>query len=147
MLVSGCNRGEKLAPVHGRVTYAGKPVNTPGSKIMFFPEHGRPSAGLIAEDGTYTLTFLTPGDGALVGEHKVTVWSTTVGPGSMGDMPMSVEEEIALAKKGGPKTKILVAGKVDFKVPKKYSRRDSTPLTATVENKDNEINFEIPAGN
>jgi hypothetical protein len=143
LLVAGCNQGDQIAPVHGRITYNGKPVTV--GKIYFFPEHGRPSAGAIAEDGTYSLTWIKPGDGALVGAHKVAIFSTTVGPGSMVDPPKSVEEEIANSKKGASGGKWLVAGKVDFLVPKKYSRKETSPLTANVEKKDNEINFNIPA--
>jgi hypothetical protein len=139
--LSGCG-GPKLAPVHGRVTLHGKPVTT--GKIRFYPEAGRPALGVIAPDGTYTLTTFTPGDGALLGAHRITIYSTSVGSGSMTE-PKSVEEELALAKKGYPPGKWLVAGKVTWLVPEKYSRQETSPLTATVENKTNELNFDIPA--
>ena len=88
-LLSGCDSGPKVAPVRGRVTYNGKPVTA--GKIMFYPEHGRPSIGSIAEDGTYSLTNNVPGDGALIGGHKVTIESTNVHPGTMTD-PKSQED-------------------------------------------------------
>jgi hypothetical protein len=140
VLLSGCDSGPRLAPVQGRVTYDGKPVTA--GKIMFYPEHGRPSLGSIAENGTYTLTNNVSGDGALIGEHKVTIESTKVHPGTTTD-PKSQEEEIALSKKGYPPGKWLVAGKLDWLVPEKYSRRETSPLTATVENKSNIIDFDI----
>jgi hypothetical protein len=141
LLSSGCDSGPKLAPVRGRVSYNGKPVTT--GRIMFYPEHGRPSVASVAEDGTYSLTNNVPGDGALIGKHQVTIESTKVYPGAMTD-PKSAEEEMALSKKGYPPGKWLVAGKVDWLVPEKYSRRETSPLTATVENKSNEIDFDIP---
>jgi hypothetical protein len=143
MMLTGCARGPRVVPVRGRVTCNGKPVAR-DSKITFYPEHGRPSSAAIGEDGTYVLTYLKPGDGALVGEHKVTVKSTKVGPGSLTE-PKSVEEELELARKGYPPGKWLVAGKVEWLVPQKYSRPETTTLTARVEDKNNEINFDIPA--
>ena len=141
ILLSGCNSGPKVAPVRGRVTYNGKPVT--GGKIMFYPEHGRPSLGTIAEDGTYSLTNKVAGDGAQVGQHKVTIESTKVHPGSTIEAK-SVEEEMSQARKGYPPGKWLVAGKLDWLVPEKYSRLESSTLTATVEDKSNVIDFDIP---
>jgi hypothetical protein len=141
LLAAGCG-GPKIAPVRGRVTVNGQPV--PDGKIRFIPEHGRPAIGSIAADGTYTLTTNKPGDGALVGTHRVSIMATKVGPGSFGE-PKSREEELELLKKRHP-TKWLVAGKVEWLVPEKYSRPETSGLTATVEDKKNEINFDIPAG-
>ena len=140
-LLSGCG-GPKVAPVRGRVTYAGKPV--PGGKILFYPESGRMAIGEIGADGTYTLTTFTSGDGALVGAHRVAIESTRVGPGSM-QAPTSIEEEIELSKKGAPGGKVLVAGTVKWLVPQKYSLPETSDLTATVGSGPNEINFDIPA--
>ena len=39
-----------------------------------------------------------------------------------------------------------VAGKVEWLVPEKYSRPETSGLTAQVEDKNNEIDFDIPAG-
>jgi hypothetical protein len=141
LLLAGCSRGPRIAPVRGRVTYNGKPVTT--GKIWFYPENGRPALGVLAEDGTYTLTTDRPGDGALVGTHRVAIQSTTVGPGSM--VPKSREEEVALSQKGHPGT-WLVAGKVEWLVPEKYCRPETSGLTAKVEDTNNEINLHVPAG-
>jgi hypothetical protein len=150
LLLGGCDSGPKIAPVRGYVTYNGKPVTV--GKIWFYPEFGRPALGVLGADGTYVLGTNTPDDGALVGVHRVTIHSTKVGPGSIASLsnPQSWEEEKAAVqelterqKKGLP-VKWLVAGKIDWLVPKKYFRPETSPLTATVENKKNEINFEIP---
>jgi hypothetical protein len=138
-LLGGCG-GPRLAKVTGKVTYGSKPVT--GGKIMFYPESGRMALGEIGPDGTYTLTTFKPGDGALVGPHRVAIESTRVGPGNM-ETPKSFEEELKGVPPGG---KILVAGKVEWLVPEKYSRPENSGLTAKVENRPNEINFDLPAG-
>jgi hypothetical protein len=137
--LSGCG-GPKLAKVSGKVTYNGKPVT--GGKIMFYPESGRMAMGEIALDGTYSLTTFKAGDGALVGSHRIAIESTKVGPGSM-ETPKTFEEEMKGVAPGG---KILVAGKVEWLVPEKYSRPETSGLTRTVEHRDNKIDLDLPAG-
>jgi hypothetical protein len=140
--LSGCG-GPNVAKVTGKVTYNGKPVT--GGKIMFYPESGRMALGEIGPDGTFTLTTFKPGDGALVGSHRVVIESTRVGPGSL-ESPKSIEEEAELSRKGVPGGKILVAGKVEWLVPEKYARLESSGLTATVGSDPNEINFDLLTG-
>src|SRR5260370_767749 len=112
LALSGCG-GPKVATVTGKVTIGGKAVT--GGKIMFYPESGRMALGEIGPDGSYSLTTFKPGDGALVGPHRVAIESTRVGPGSY-EAPKNIEEEIALSKKGVPGGKVLVAGKVEWLV-------------------------------
>ncbi len=139
VLLGGCG-GPKLGKVTGRVTYNGKPVT--GGKIMFYPESGRMALGEIAADGTYSLTTFKPGDGALVGTHRIAVEATKVGPGSMA-APKTFEEELKGVPPGG---KVLVAGKVEWLVPEKYSRPETSGLTRKVEAGENKIDLELPAG-
>jgi hypothetical protein len=49
-----------------------------------------------------------------------------------------------LAQRKDPKAKVLVPGKVDWLLPEKYSRPDTTDLTATVEPGTNTIDFLLP---
>ena len=68
--LAGCG-GPKLAPVKGRVTVAGKPVRQ--GRIMFYPAGAPGATGAIAQDGTFSLTTLKPGDGAVIaspGRHR-----------------------------------------------------------------------------
>jgi hypothetical protein len=132
-----------MAPVSGRVTYDGKSVSQ--GRIMFYPASGRMAVGQLGPDGRYTLTTLKPGDGALLGSHRVAIEATRVGPGTY-QAPKSLEEELEWSRKGAPGGKILVAGKVEWLVPQKYSRAETSGLTTTVGSGPNEINFDLPAG-
>jgi hypothetical protein len=123
------------------VTFNGKPV--PAGTIMFHPDAGPAAVGVIGPDGTYTLTTMRPGDGAVVGSHRVTIQATAVGQGSLAD-PKNFEEEMQLAQRKDPKAKVLLPGKVDWIVPEKYSRPDTTDLTAQVRSGTNSIDFPLP---
>jgi len=74
MSAAGCSGG--LAKVTGKVTYNGKPVT--GGTLNFNPmasdkdaNPGKGASGPVQQDGTYTLGTNSPGDGAVVGKHKV----------------------------------------------------------------------------
>jgi hypothetical protein len=139
--LSGCG-GPRVARVSGKVTRGGKPV--PQGTITFYTEGGRAAIGQIGADGTYTLTTFQPGDGALVGPHRVVIHATRVGAGSLVS-PKNIEEELELSRKGANGGKILVAGKVEWLVPERYSQLSTTDLKATVEDRPNTLDFEIPA--
>lgn len=75
----GCAKGGyTTAGVKGKVTYQGQPV-TAGS-LTFSPtasdtkstKLGKPASGQIGADGSYTLSTYAQGDGAVVGQHRVT---------------------------------------------------------------------------
>ncbi len=68
----GCGSND-LAGVRGSVSYRGKPLEH--GRVGFHPEEGRPAFGDIASDGTFTLTTLSPNDGASIGNHRVTIHS------------------------------------------------------------------------
>jgi hypothetical protein len=68
-----------LAPAGGVVTVDGKPY--PGGKVMFAPvakgddgKAGRAAFGRIGPDGRFILSSYAEGDGAVVGEHVVTLF-------------------------------------------------------------------------
>src|SRR3954466_2152102 len=87
----GCNRNSvDIAPVRGKVTVDGKPLAK--AKIRFAPtakgntEPGKPAWGDVQTDGTYRLTTHKTGDGAVVGEH----WVTILNPDE--DLPQGVPD-------------------------------------------------------
>jgi hypothetical protein len=132
MPITGCGRPlPETAKVAGHVTLDGQPV-TQGT-IMFIPELGRPATGTIGPEG-YELTTFEPGDGAILGRHTDTIAATeTVG----GDIPASFADEI--------KSKGQRAGELRYLIPRKYSDRATSGLTAEIkaQPEPNKINFDL----
>ncbi len=106
--VAGCNRSPyELAPVHGTVTVEGTPLFQ--GKVLFSPiakgdnvNPGRPAFGKLQSDGTYRLTTFKKNDGAVVGEHWVTIINVEE------DLPDGVPE---FARVTVPARIVVVAGK------------------------------------
>jgi hypothetical protein len=74
VLVSGCTRSNypQTVPVNGTVTLDGQPV--PRAVVTFLPTSGNRSAtGDTDELGRFALSTFSPGDGAVVGEHRVAI--------------------------------------------------------------------------
>lgn len=70
--LSGCNYGPPLGQVSGRVTLDGTPLRF--GKVMFQnTQGGQPATGDIESDGSFVLSTFSPGDGAIVGTHRVRV--------------------------------------------------------------------------
>ncbi len=139
LAAAGCG-GPEMGTVTGRVTVGGVPVKD--GVVMFHPADGPTAVGAIGQDGTYTLTTFKSGDGAVTGEHRVTISSTSVGAGKMVEAA-TLDEEIA--RSGKNSTKWLVAGDVKWVVPEKYSQLGTTDQKATVRGGSNTINFDLPA--
>ena len=137
LVTVGCGPSRPATyPVTGKVTYQGQPV-TQGT-ITFYPEEGRSSMAKIQPDGSYALTTFEDADGALSGRHTVTIKATTV---SGAAAPGSFEEELAQADSSQPSA----LGTVTWLVPESYSRRETSGLSASVEETTNTINFDLPA--
>lgn len=71
MLFCGCDKGPVVVPVTGKVTYQGKPLEF--GSVTFQPRQGQPARGEIQPDGTFSLSSYAPGDGAVIGTHKVRI--------------------------------------------------------------------------
>jgi hypothetical protein len=78
MAVAGCGQeAYEVAPVHGMVSVDGKPLFQ--GKVMFAPvtkgegNPGKPGWSRIESDGAYRLTTFKQNDGAVIGEHWVTI--------------------------------------------------------------------------
>ncbi len=136
-LLIGCGGSshEETATVTGKVTYQGKPVTK--GRIAFYPPNGRPAMGAIQSDGTYSLTTFEPGDGALLGNHRVTITASK----SVGDAPTATGfmDEIMQARKGQAQP----ASKTVWLVPEKYSNRKKSKLQAEVVSGSNTHDFNL----
>ena len=137
LAAGGCGGGPKLAPVSGTVTYKGLPLA--GATVVFHPaqEGVRSGMGQTDDRGRYTLWTYTPGDGAMVGDHQVTV--TLRGPAEK--TPLNP----AMKKDGlGEAYYEQVAATGKPLIPEKYFTAKSSGLTATVVGgKSNVIDFPL----
>jgi hypothetical protein len=87
-----------LIPVHGKVTYKGRPVTK--GVVRFEPDgYGRMAEGQIQSDGTFELSTLKQGDGAVPGQHRVTI----------SEFDQSLAKDRALRKYGSSNTSGLNA--------------------------------------
>lgn len=105
LVACGCSRSDapQTAPVEGTVTLSGKPLSHVG--VTFLPDSAGPiAAGNTDERGHFTLRTVKPGDGAVIGTHKVVLGTAEEGP-----------------PKGGAAL-----------VPGRYGSLDTTDLTAEV---------------
>lgn len=92
--------------------------------------------GAIDSDGHFSLTTFKPGDGALLGKHRVTIEATRQSGGD--PLPKNRQEELRVGGGAPPAIEQLV--------PEKYSRLETTPLKAEVSQGSNTVNFDLPAG-
>ncbi|WP_435006619.1 hypothetical protein P12x_004136 [Tundrisphaera lichenicola] len=119
----GCgSSGPELASVSGQVTYQGKPVTL--GMVTFLPLNpdGRTATGQIDSSGNYTLQTQNPGDGALLGDYRVTIFAQ--------DNPVLDY----IPKKKVPPKRL---------VPEKYEKPDTSGLKETVNSGSNTINFDL----
>jgi hypothetical protein len=133
-LIAGCgSSGQvKVYPVKGLVTLEGKPMKGGGS-ISFVPisdQKGKTAGGTINEDGTYTVSTYKEGDGSMAGDFRVEI------------MQVTVKEPEASPDGSAPKSAPSFSVPVSDRIAPIYSDRES-PLTAKVEPKANELNFDL----
>lgn len=128
LALAGCGGGPVLAPVTGKVTLDGKPLDR--IAIEFHPDgEGPRSTATTGADGTFTLQTDTGRPGAVVGTHKVVLRDLSLFP----DRPIS-RDELNQDFSKGKKARI----KSDF------GDRAKTTVTKTVENgKANDITIEL----
>ena len=119
---------EKVYPTSGKVTLDGKPVE--GAVVMFISTAKPLSAqGLTNANGEYQLTTYADRDGAIAGEHKVTVRKTEYFEVRSGNWS---EDEPTMVKK----SKELL--------PVEYATESTTTLKKTVtEGGATDLNFEF----
>ena len=120
--LTGCGRGgqPRTYPAEGTVTYRGTPVAD--AHVRFIPKEGPPAEGVTDASGGFALQTFRPGDGAVAGEHTVTVSKTEV-----------VDKDPNAAY---PEMRSVL--------PERYSRVGSSPLVAEVTTRgENRFDFEL----
>lgn len=146
--LSSCGRSVdpnrlKTYRVSGTVTQGGKPVAD--ANVSFHLKDGSQGAiGVTDASGNFTLTTFTSGDGAVAGEHVVTVTKfdrpkiVPRGDGSIADTGDEKEapEEGGKSRRDDAEPKSLL--------PAKYADPKTSGLTATVsESGENKFEFKV----
>jgi hypothetical protein len=123
---AGCGYDDGIGKrfhVSGKVTYNGQPLKL--GTVNFLPEDpntARPAAGEIHEDGSFTLTTQTPGDGAMGGKYKVSISAYDVDKSKVGSPTQGGSaDQVAVSQAQGKSL-----------IPIKFTGTDSSGLTATV---------------
>lgn len=128
---SGCGRsGLTLEKVTGVVRYKGQPVAR--ARVTFHgPATPRAAVGTTNSAGEFTLGTMTPGDGAVVGEYRVSV--TTFTPEAIAKMSPAQQELL------GRGEKVVGSG-----VPVRYASLEKSGLSAVVtRGAENRFQFEL----
>jgi hypothetical protein len=142
-LFSACSDdgfGRQRYSVHGTVTYKGEKLAQ--GQISFLPEGqgGQAASGQI-DNGYYSLSTLTPGDGALPGKYKVTVVAKDSDPEKVRSEAQTKGMPPGAAL---PQPLIAKANKeAKSKIPTRYNLPTTTDLTADVEARSNTKDFEL----
>lgn len=122
--LTGCNSNApaasrpKVSQVTGRVTCEGKPLK--GAFVTFYPiSSDNSGTGETDEDGHFAISTFAKNDGAVLGEHTVTIFRPELG--SVPGMSSQSSTEI----------------------PSKYTAKEKTPLTANVVEGSNQFEFVV----
>jgi hypothetical protein len=123
--LAGCQRGPKIVPVSGKVTYNGQALKF--GSVMFQPDNGPLARGTIQSDGTFRLTTHTEGDGCAVGTCQVRITCF---------QSQSAQDISAQATAGEVPTGGLL-------IPKRYTSFGTSGITAEVRRGGKPFVFEL----
>ncbi len=142
--IAGCDHGPvtpPTAPVHGRVTFQGKPVE--GAQVAFYCQKpgARPAVGKTDVDGVYRLSTFTTNDGAMIGQHGVTISKFVFDSNNGG----SIQGASGSAPKflPPPGEQNSLRANTQSALPWKYSDVRQSGLTADVVPDGSEVNFDL----
>lgn len=128
---TGAADRQPTAPASGVVTHRGEPVE--GATVTFIPATNPvPAYGITDAEGRFQLTTYEQDDGAIIGEHYVTVNKTTgatppSGPASTGNNdPEDFDNYVP------PSLGVTPPPVVKHLVPERYSQPETSGLTAKV---------------
>lgn len=130
----GCGSDQlRVYPVSGKISFDGKPMEGGGS-IALIPtgtETGKAAGGIIDEDGNYTLSTYTEGDGSIPGQFRVIITQTAV------DEPEATPD-------GTAPTESVPFLSADKLIPAIYSDFKASPLIVDIKaEKQQGINFDL----
>lgn len=131
IVLAGCGRtdGPQVEPVSGTVYYGGEPLAE--AIVVFSPVSGERKASATTDDeGRFELSTFGNGDGAIVGEHVVTIVKR--GPRKL--PPVGTPGR---GMPGGP------SAPGDPLIPEKYFSPDTSGLTAEVTAGGNNLDFHL----
>ncbi|HVJ87627.1 MAG TPA: hypothetical protein VM452_18345 [Caulifigura sp.] len=121
-----------VAAAFGRITFDGEPLRL--GSILFVPTEPGPTAQAnLTSDGQYVLTTYEPGDGAVIGNHRIMVISLAE---DGQNRPEGSVELPVVSESGDPIPLISV-------IPERYGDDKTSGLTATVVAGDNRFDFAL----
>lgn len=133
MIVSGCGGdapkdAPTLFPVSGKVTYKGAPVE--GATVSFSsPKSPRVATGQTDAQGVYKLTTKSSNDGAVEGEHVVTIRKVVAAAGATQMTPEDYAKMMSGNKTGAPPIQV---DNSNGGLPAKYADGATSGLKRTV---------------
>lgn len=133
--VVGCSGDDRVAPVTGVVTLDDKPIAE--ASVTFMPkEGGRPAFGVTDAEGKYELTTFEEGDGALIGNHVVTILAV--------DEKVSDKATAAAEEHGSLSEFMAPQAKQKWIIPERYSEKDTSGLSFDVKpGENNQADFPL----
>lgn len=111
----------KMVPIKGEVIYQGETLKK--GRVVYLPRDSgstRQATGTIKPDGTFVLTTLKGGDGAMYGEYDIVVFVSAVNAASNAS-----REEIKAATRN--------QGRQRPAIPERYSNEATSGLSDTVD--------------
>lgn len=130
-------------PVSGSVKYKGQPVDH--ALVSFATEKSpRTAVGMTDAKGEFKLTTINTNDGAIVGDHVITIVKAPP-PGAMQSKMESPQDYTKfMQQQGGKNTKPPGPGAGDNSIPGKYGNPTSSGLKRTVvAGESNVFNFDL----
>jgi hypothetical protein len=101
---TGCNSGglPNMVPIRGEVRLDGSPVAE--GQVVYLPKdpsQGRQASGPIKPDGTFVLTTLKAGDGAMAGDYDIVVFGYGTDPGKGATSRAEMESSLQQGRASG----------------------------------------------
>jgi hypothetical protein len=147
LCVLGCSADDGLGRryhVSGTVKYKGEPVAK--GQISFVPAKGGSLQGAsgVIENGSFKLSTLGPGDGALPGDYKVTFSAYSISEDEQKAEAAKIAAKHGMKPDQIPPT-LLGRGAKNAKrvLPTKYQVAETSDITAKVEEKSNYYEFDL----